>query len=125
MKPGTICAWCHPGQTGNHGICEEHQYRMLAEARSDGALDAFAQRLHLPVDEAIVDQEALAAQDRVRRRWWHWLRTEPVPDIDLMAGGKRWDQLIFSAVVLVVALGLGLIVGVLVCAWGFWHGGAM
>ena len=35
------------------------------------------------------------------------------------------DQIVFSAGVLIAALGLGVIAGVLGCAWRFWHGGAL
>lgn len=32
-ESGTICAWCHPGLPGNHGICERHARQMRRELR--------------------------------------------------------------------------------------------
>jgi hypothetical protein len=36
MKTETaICAWCHPGTTGNHTICPHHRAQLLAEYRGE------------------------------------------------------------------------------------------
>lgn len=82
MNSEHICAWCHPGTPGNHGICERHARQMRAEAREFVRLD-----LKRPV--AISDLEC----ERVAQ------------------SGKRGEQIVYSAAVLLGCLLVGALIG--------------
>ncbi len=108
------CAWCDR-ESGrgtiagtSHTICAKHAARLVREARKEAALEA----------------EMEGAERRVRARFASWRLAErvtkgrPLPVRWSPAGGKRLDQVLFSAGVLLVAIGAGVVFGAWVAFWG-------
>ena len=88
-ESGHICSWCFPGQPGNHGICEKHAAEMVAAAH---ALKAAESR-----------------KPKVQPAW--------VGEMERAA--KRYDQIVYSVVVLLAMTGAALLIGAMIAVKQF------
>lgn len=114
------CAWCDK-ENGvrrpagvSHGICAMHAAIEVNAARRE-AVEREIAECEKRVRERFLSERFGA---RVREGRALPVKWEP-------AGGKRVDQVIFSAAVLLACAGAGVVAGALVCAWRFANGGGL